>query len=333
MYAKSKDLWVFVETGEDGSPVSGLDLLNPGKELAGKQGGALTAVIIGGNNEAAEKACAECGADKIITIGGEEYARYTTDAYSGALGYLVEKYRPETILIGATANGRDLAPRIASRFDTGIVADCIGFEVEEETGNLVCMRPISSGSMIVSCICPGSRPQIASVRLNTFKKSAPSENRAAERIREKYHVQADSIRTVILEVINNKSARANLEDAEIIVSGGRGTGGEGGFVLLRELADVLGGVVAASRAATDEGWIPSSLLIGQTGKSVAPKLYIACGISGALQHVCGMSDSDVIVAINRDANAPIFEIADYGVVGDMFKVVPAFIEEVKKARA
>ena len=334
MEAKTKDLWVFVETNEDGTAKNvGIELLTPGKMMAGKQGGALVAVVIGSNVDEAVKAASEHGADKVIVVDGPEYAHYTTDAYAIALCTLVEKYGPTSMLIGATNNGRDLGPRVSCRLKTGLTADCTGLDIDEESGNVAWTRPAFGGNLMATILCPDHRPQIGTVRPGVFKKSDTGEAKA-EIIKEDIHVDAKDIRTQILELIKEADGEnVDLEGADIIVSGGRGVGGPEGFEPVKALADALGGVVGASRAAVDAGWIAHAHQVGQTGKTVGPKLYIACGISGAIQHVAGMSGSDCIVAINKDPEAPIFDIADYGVVGNLFEVLPVLTEEIKKARA
>ena len=279
------------------------------------------------------KAASEHGADKVIVVDSPEYAHYTTDAYAIALCTLVEKYGPTSMLIGATNNGRDLGPRVSCRLHTGLTADCTALDVDEESGNVAWTRPAFGGNLMATILCPDHRPQIGTVRPGVFKKSDAVEAKA-EVIKEDIHVDAKDIRTQVLELIKEADGEnVDLEGAEIIVSGGRGVGGPEGFEPVKALADVLGGVVGASRAAVDAGWIAHAHQVGQTGKTVGPKLYIACGISGAIQHVAGMSGSDCIVAINKDPEAPIFDIADYGVVGNLFEVLPVLTEEIKKARA
>lgn len=333
MEAKTKDLWVFVETNEDGTAKNvGIELLTPGKMMVGKQGGALVAVVIGSGVDEAVKAANEHGADKIIVVDGPEYKHYTTDAYAIALCTLVEKYGPTSMLIGATNNGRDLGPRVSCRLHTGLTADCTGLDVDDESGNVAWTRPAFGGNLMATILCPDHRPQIGTVRPGVFKKSDMVVGKA-EVIKENIHVAEDDIRTRVLEVIREMGeGSVDLESAEIIVSGGRGVGGPEGFGIIKSLADELGATVGASRAAVDAGWIAHAHQVGQTGKTVKPKLYIACGISGAIQHLAGMSGSEVVVAINKDPNAPIFDVADYGVVGDLFEVLPVLIEKIKKAR-
>ncbi len=334
MEAKTKDLWVFVETNTDGSAKNvGIELLTPGRQMADKQGGALTAVVIGHHTDAAVAEAASHGADKVIVVDGEEYEHYSTDAYTSVLCTLVEKYGPTSMLIGATSNGRDLGPRVSCRLNTGLTADCTALDVDDETGNVMWTRPAFGGNLMATIICPDHRPQLGTVRPGVFKKSEAGEAKA-EIIREDIHVAASDIRTRVLELIQEMNGEeVDLEGAEIIVSGGRGVGGPEGFEPIRALAKELNATVGASRAAVDSGWIAHSHQVGQTGKTVGPKLYIACGISGAIQHLAGMSSSDCIVAINKDPDAPIFNVADYGLVGDLFEVLPVLTEEIKKARA
>ncbi len=334
MEAKTKDLWVFVETNEDGTAKNvGIELLTPGKMMAGKQGGALVAVVIGSGVDEAVKAASEHGADKVIVVDGPEYKHYSTDAYAIALCTLVEKYGPTSMLIGATNNGRDLGPRVSCRLHTGLTADCTALDIDEETGNVAWTRPAFGGNLMATIICPNHRPQIGTVRPGVFKKSDVTAANA-EIVKEDVHVADDQIRTQVLEIIKDMGGEnVDLEGAEIIISGGRGVGGPEGFEPIKALAAELGATVGASRAAVDAGWIAHAHQVGQTGKTVGPKLYIACGISGAIQHLAGMSGSDVVVAINKDPDAPIFDVADYGVVGNLFEVLPVLVDEIKKARS
>ena len=333
MEAKTKDLWVFVETNEDGTAKNvGIELLTPGKMMADKQGGKLVAVVIGSYVDAAVGAANSHGADQIIVVDGPEYKHYTTDAYTIALCTLVEKYGPTSMLIGATNNGRDLGPRVSCRLKTGLTADCTALDIDDESGNVAWTRPAFGGNLMATILCPDHRPQIGTVRPGVFKKNELS-NGSAEIIKEDIRVTEDKIRTQVLELIKEMGDESvDLEGAEIIVSGGRGVGGPEGFEPVRALAKVLGATVGASRAAVDSGWISHAHQVGQTGKTVGPKLYIACGISGAIQHLAGMSGSDIIVAINKDPDAPIFDVADYGIVGNLFEVLPVLTEEITKAK-
>ena len=332
MEAKTKDLWVFIETNEDGTAKNvGLELLTPGKRMADKQGGALVAVVIE-HVDAAVGAANAHGADRIIVVDGPEYAHYSTDAYTIALCTLVEKYGPTSMLIGATNNGRDLGPRVSCRLKTGLTADCTALDIDEESGNVAWTRPAFGGNLMATILCPDHRPQIGTVRPGVFKKCGLVIG-SAEIIKEDIRITQDQIRTQVLELIKEMdSEHVDLEGAEIIVSGGRGVGGPEGFAPVRALAKALGATVGASRAAVDSGWIAHAHQVGQTGKTVGPKLYIACGISGAIQHLAGMSGSDTIVAINKDPDAPIFDVADYGIVGNLFEVLPVLTEEILRAK-
>lgn len=334
MEAATKNLWVFIETNEDGKAKNvGLELLNPAREMAKKQGGELVAIIIGSDTDESLKAVAAHGPDKIIIVDGPEYSHYSTDAYVAALTALIAKHgRPTSMLIGATNNGRDLGPRLACRLNTGLTADCTHLDIDEESGNVAWTRPAFGGNLMATILCPNHRPQIGTVRPGVFKKTEVLRDKEIEIIREKIHVDAKDIRTKLLGFIKDKnSENVDLEGAEIIVAGGRGVGSSNGFALLKAFADALGATVGASRAAVDAGWISHSYQVGQTGKTVRPRLYIACGISGAIQHLVGTSGSDLIVAINNDPKAPIFDVADYGVVGNLFEILPVLTEEIKKA--
>lgn len=333
MEAKTKDLWVFVETKEDGSARNvGIELLTPGRELADKQQGALVAVVIGYHVEAALTEAAQHGADKIITVDGPEYKRFSTEAYANALVQLIEKYGPASVLLGATPNGRDVGPRISCRLGTGLTADCTSLDIDEESGLVVWTRPAFGGNLMARIQCPDHRPQMGTVRPGVFKKSEKTAPHA-EIIREEIHISPEQIGIKVLEIIEEmQGEQVDLEGARIIVAGGRGVGGPAGFAPVRELAEALGGVVGASRAPVDAGWIAHAHQVGQTGKTVSPKLYIACGISGAIQHVAGIAGAEVVVAINKDPDAPIFQMADYCIVGDLFEILPAITRQIRQKK-
>lgn len=327
----NRDLWVFVETREDGSARDvSIELLGPGRDLAREQGGKLVAVVIGCGVKAAVEAAFRHGADQVLFIDSEEFRRYSTDAYVAALDHLLTRQSPAVLLLGATPNGRDLAPRLASRLDTGLVSDCTGMALDRDTGCVLWSRPSVDGSVTASVLCPTRRPQLGTVRPGVFPLPQAGEDRA-EVTKVDFTFPADAIRTELLEVLPEESA--GLEQAPVLVAGGRGVGGPQGFALLRQLADALGGQLCATQAAVEEGWISPACQVGLTGKTVRPRLYIACGISGAGQHLAGMRDAETIVAINRDPNAPIFSVAHYGVVGDLFEVLPAFLEQLRDRRS
>ena len=327
-----KNIWAYVEVFGGKAKNVGLEIIGPAKKMAETTGDKVVAVLVGSDLDDAIEAASSYGADQVITVGGGDYAEYTAEAYTFALEQLVEKYKPAAILFGATSNGKELAPRLAARLKTGAAADCTGLEIND--GVIQWTRPVYSGRMLSVLECPEARPQIGTVRPGIFKRGEPDASLSAEIINEDIALPAGTVRTTLIEKINEAAEGAvKLEDAEVIVSGGRGLGKPENFALVKNLADLLGGVVGASRAAVDAGWIPHVHQVGQTGKTVGPKLYIACGISGAIQHLAGMSGSDVIIAINRDPDAPIFEIADYGIVGDLKEVLPAFTAAVKKIKS
>ncbi|MGM9538492.1 MAG: electron transfer flavoprotein subunit alpha/FixB family protein [Candidatus Onthomonas sp.] len=328
-----QNIWVLIET-EQGKPKSvGYELLNPARALADQKGCQLVAVVIGCHAEQAARDAICYGADSAILVEGEEYDLYTTDAFSRCLIQLVEQYKPETLLIGATNNGRDMAPRVSCHLKTGLTADCTGLAIDEETGNIAWTRPTFGGNLMATILCPDHRPQMGTVRPGVYKKAAYDSGRTGEIQRVEIHVPAEEIRTRLVERVQEVAEAVNLEEADIIVAGGRGVGSEENFALIRELAQVLGGTVGCSRAVVDAGWMPHAHQVGQSGKTVAPRVYFAIGISGAIQHVAGMTGSDTIIAINKDEEAPIFEVADYGIVGNLNEVVPALIEAFRAQKA
>lgn len=332
--SENKNLWVLVETKEDGSAVNvGLELLNPGRKMADTLGGNLVAVIIGEEVSKAKEEVKDHGVDAIITCEGEIYKEYNTDVYAYAVEQLVKKYNPNTILIGATNQGRDLGPRVSSRLHTGLTADCTELDVDAETGNVQWTRPAFGGNLMAQILCPDSRPQMGTVRPGVFSKEATGRKDNIEEIEDNIEYTGE-IRTKILNFIpRDEGEDVDLVGAEYIVSGGRGLGEAANFKIIEELAEALGATVGSSRAAVDAGWISHSHQVGQSGKTVGPKVYIAVGISGAIQHLAGINASDTIIAINKDPDAPIFDVADYGIVGDLFEVVPALTEKIKARKA
>ena len=330
--AAYKDVWVYIEHADGQARNVGFELLGEGRKLADSMGQKLAGVIVGDQVEQLVKAVFANGADKVYLVEGKEFAKYTTDAYTAVFTDLITDYKPSVILMGATINGRDLGPRIACRVGTGLTADCTDLGIDEQTGLVAWTRPAFGGNIMATILCPEHRPQMGTVRPNVFKRPQPDFERTGEVIRISGTVKPETIRTKVIEAVQVCTGSCNLEESEIIVSGGRGMGKPENFVLIEELAAVLGGAVGASRAVIDAGWKPHPHQVGQTGKTVGPKVYIACGISGAIQHVAGMSSSDTIIAINKDADAPIFKVADYGIVGDVMEVLPALIEEFKKAK-
>lgn len=332
-FEEYKNLWVFIETEENIVKPVGYELLAPGRELADKMGGKLIAVVIGAEVSDIAKQAIAYGADEAILVEGDEYFNYSTDAYSYAMKTLVDKYKPSTILIGATNNGRDLGPKMACDLNTGLTADCTMLDYDTEEGNMVWTRPAFGGNLMAMILCPDHRPQLGTVRPGIFKKPVVDETRTGNILREDIHIAPENIRTKLIERVKEVAEAVNLEEAEIIVAGGRGVGSPEGYNIIKELAAELNATPAASRALVDAGWIPHAYQVGQTGKTVSPKLYIACGISGAVQHAAGITGSDCIVAINKDPDAPIFDVADYGIVGNLFEIIPQLIAEIRKLRS
>ena len=326
-------VWVYIEQHDGHIRGVSHELLGEGRKLADTMKQELAAVLIGKDVEPLAKDLFASGADKVYLVEGAEYSHYTTDAYTIAFADLIGAYRPSVILLGATNDGRDLGPRVACRTGTGLTADCTGLDIDAETGLVAWTRPAFGGNIMATILCPDHRPQMGTVRPKVFKRPEPDYSRSGELVRVASKVKTGDIRTKFIELLRISTTSVNLEEAEIIVSGGRGMGKPENFKLVEELAEVLNGTVGASRAAVDAGWKPALHQVGQTGKTVGPKIYIACGISGAIQHLAGMSSSDIVIAINKDADAPIFKMADYGIVGDVMEVLPVLIEELRKARS
>lgn len=329
---ENKNLWVYIETDSGMAKNVGYELLNPGRMMADKLGSQLVAVILGKGVEAVAQQAIAYGADKVLLVEGDEYETYNTDAQTYAMVNLIQKYQPFIVLYGATNNGRDVGPRVACSAHTGLTADCTGLDIDEK-GLLASTRPAFGGNLMATISCPDHRPQMSTVRPGVFKKPEADDSRTGEIVREDIHIDPANVRVKLLERVKEVAEAVNLEEAEVIVSGGRGLKSAENFALVRELADAMGGVVGASRAAVDAGWIPHAHQVGQTGKTVAPKIYVAVGISGAIQHLAGMSGSDTVIAINKDPDAPIFSVADYGIVGDLFEVVPALTAAIKAKKA
>lgn len=324
-----KNIWVFIETECGKAKNVGYELLHVARDLANEKGCELIAVVIGNKIRSVAQDAICYGADSAIMVDGEEYEYYTTDAFVNAMATLIEKYKPETLMIGATNNGRDMGPRVSCRVKTGLTADCTEIAIDEETGNIAWTRPTFGGNLMATIMCPDHRPQMGTVRPGVFKKGIYDENRTGNIIEEEIHTPKEEIRTRLVERVNEVAESINLEEAEIIVSGGRGVGSAENFAILQELADVLGATLGCSRAVVDAGWLPHAHQVGQSGKTVAPKVYFAIGISGAIQHTAGISGSDTIIAVNKDEDAPIFDIADYSIVGNLNEVVPALTEAFK----
>jgi len=325
-----KDVWVFIEHEQEKVSSVSFELLGEGRKLADAIGCKLCGFIFGKEVEGFVKEAIAYGAEKVYVTENPLLEPYRTDPFACAAVNLIRKYKPEIVLFGATIQGRDFAGNVATALETGLTADCTGLEIDPETKYLKQTRPAFGGNIMATILdYPNYRPQMSTVRPKVFPMPSRDDSRKGEVIREPLPMTEDQIRTKVLEFIKGAEA-VNLADAEIIVSGGRGIGSAENFKVIRELAGVLGAAVGASRAAVDAGWIPYEHQVGQTGRTVRPKIYFACGISGSIQHQAGMKTSDIIVAINKDPEAPIFKIATYGVVGDLFTILPMIQEEFKK---
>ena len=326
------------------SPIA-LELLGKARDLANDlDDKTVTAVLIGYQVGGLVDELAAYGADRVVVIDDPELKDYRTEPYTQALSGFIDEFKPEIVLVGATAIGRDLGPRTSARVETGLTADCTKLEIgdfplnpvpgkEQKHQQLLMTRPAFGGNTIATIACPNNRPQMATVRPGVMQKITPIEGAKAEVINWIAPLEKNNCYVEIEEVVKEVSEVADIAEAKILVSGGRGVGSAENFKLLEDLAEVLGGTVACSRAVVDNGWLPKELQVGQTGKTVRPHVYFAIGISGAIQHVAGMEESDIIVAINKDENAPIFDVADYGIVGDLNKIVPALTEKLKAALA
>lgn len=329
-----KGVYVFIQQVDNKVAGVSHELLGKARELAGKMNTKVTAVLLGYNISGLCKDVASYGADNVILVDNKDLELYSTKPYSYAICKVIEKYKPAVLLYGATAIGRDLAPRVAARIRTGLTADCTKLDVADDgTNNLQMTRPAFGGNIMATIICPDYRPQMATVRPGVMQKIKPIENANAPVDNFKVDIPSSETDVKVLDVVKKESHKMDIQDAKILVSGGRGMGCPENFKMLEECADVLGGTVSSSRAAVDAGWVDKDIQVGQTGKTVRPNLYLACGISGAIQHLAGMEDSDFIIAINKDETAPIFDAADYGIVGDATKIIPLFTEEVKKVLA
>lgn len=327
--ADYRGVWVWVEQFRGAARGVSWEMMGEGRKLADRRGAPLTACVLGHGVEAIARQAVAYGADRVFWADDPTLAAYRTAPYARMLVGLVRRYKPEIFLLGASLRGRDLASSVASELYTGLTADCTGLDIDPESGLLRQTRPAFGGNILATILCPNYRPQMATVRHRVFEMPAPDPGRRGEVIAVGAKLREEQIATRVLDFIIEQG-EVDLTAARIIVSGGRGVGGPKGFEVIRELADVLGGAVGASRAAVDAGWIPYEHQVGQTGRTVRPDLYIACGISGSIQHLAGMSTSRVIVVINKDAEAPLFKVADFGIAGDLFQVVPALTEQFRK---
>ena len=337
-----KGVYVFAEQVDNKLSGIAFELLGKAKDLAADLNAEVAAVLIGSDVKGLADELAAYGADKVIVVDDPELKEYRTEPYAHALASVIEKYKPEIMLVGATAIGRDLGPTVSARVKTGLTADCTSLEIgdfplvaapgkesEQKHNQLLMTRPAFGGNTIATIACPDNRPQMATVRPGVMQKIAPIAGAKANVVEFNPGFTPDNRYVEILNVVKAVKSTANIMEAKILVSGGRGVGSKENFKLLEDLAEVLGGTVSCSRAVVENGWLPVDLQVGQTGKTVRPQIYFAIGISGAIQHVAGMEDSDLIIAINKDEDAPIFDVADYGLVGDLNKIVPALIAALK----
>ncbi|MBR6281080.1 MAG: electron transfer flavoprotein subunit alpha/FixB family protein [Lachnospiraceae bacterium] len=319
------------------------ELIGKGKELANDLGTEVTAVLLGSGIKDLADQLAEYGADHVIVVDDPELKDYRTEPYAQALAGVINEFKPEIFLVGATAIGRDLGPTVSARVATGLTADCTSLEIgnfplnapedKQKKNQLLMTRPAFGGNTIATIACPDNRPQMATVRPGVMIKLEPKKGAKADIIEYKADLQKNNKYVEILDIVKEVKKTADIMEAKILVSGGRGVGSAENFKLLDDLAEAIGGTVSCSRAVVDNGWKPKDLQVGQTGKTVRPNVYFAIGISGAIQHVAGMEESDIIIAINKDETAPIFDVADYGIVGDLNKIVPALTEAIKAANA
>ncbi|MGB2981042.1 MAG: electron transfer flavoprotein subunit alpha/FixB family protein [Candidatus Zixiibacteriota bacterium] len=329
----SNDVWIVVEHKEGKLKKVSFELLGVGKKLAEKTGGSLSALLVGHQIEALAEKLDGYGAQKIFVCESEALANYSNEGYTKAIADLAKAHDPAVLLGGATALGKDLLPRVAARLQTGLASDCTDLDINDE-GILVAERPMFAGKVMVDTVTPQARPQMAALRPNVLPVPEKGEEKAeVEKVA--VRINPGDLRAVIKEVVKSAREKIDLTEASIIVAGGRGMANKESFKILEELASAFGegAVVGASRSAVDSDFVSHDIQVGQTGKVVNPNLYIACGISGSIQHLAGMRTSKFIVAINKDAEAPIFQVADYGIVDDLFKVVPLLTEEVKKLKA
>ncbi len=324
-----KGVWVFVEQKKGKVQSVSYELIGKARELADKLDTYVGAVLLGHSVEDQAQELIWSGTDTVYLVDSPQLANFQDEPYTKVLVELIRKYKPEIVLTGATSIGRSLISRVAVKINTGLTADCTGLDIDKEKKLLLQTRPAFGGNIMATIITPNHRPQMSTVRHKVMPLPVPDKHKKGKVIKETFHPDQLSSRSKLLDVVEEVENLVNLAEADIIVSGGRGMGGPENFKLLEELAQVLGGAVGASRAAVDAGWMPYSHQVGQTGRTVAPKIYFACGISGQIQHLVGMQSSKIIVAVNKDPEAPIFKVATYGIVGDLFEVIPALTKQFK----
>ena len=335
-----KGVYIYAEQVDNQISNIAFELLGKAKDLAKDLNTDVTAVLIGSDVKGLADQLAVYGADKVIVVDDPELKDYRTEPYTHALASVIKEFKPEIMLVGATAIGRDLGPRVSARVATGLTADCTLLEIgdfplvavpnqEQLHNQLLMTRPAFGGNTIATIACPYNRPQMATVRPGVMQKIAPIEGAKANIVEFNPGFTPDNKYVEILDIVKSVTNTVDISEAKILVSGGRGVGSAENFKLLQDLADAIGGTVSCSRAVVDNGWMPKDLQVGQTGKTVRPNVYFAIGISGAIQHLAGMEESDIIIAINKDETAPIFDVADYGIVGDLNKILPALTEQIK----
>ena len=329
----SRDVYVFAEQRDGELQKVGIELVGKARELADDLGQQVAAVLLGSGVKDKAQELIACGADKVVVVDDVMLEEYVTEPYTKALTAVINAKDPEIVLYGASSIGRDLAPRVSARIHTGLTADCTALEIDEETKLLMMTRPAFGGNIMATIVCEDFRPQMATVRPGVMKALESDASRSGEVEEFKVEFSAADMNVKVRETVKTAHKSVDITEAKILVSGGRGIGSADKFKMLEELADVMEGEVSSSRACVDSGWISADRQVGQTGKTVRPELYLACGISGAIQHAAGMENSEFIVAINRDEDAPIFDIADLGIVGDLNTIVPKLTEAVKALKA
>lgn len=329
----SKNVFVIAEQRDGELQKVSTELIGKARELADDLGQEVYAILLGENVKAKADVLIHHGADKVIVVDHPLLKEYVTEPYAKSIYTIVQKYDPEIVLFGATSIGRDLAPRLAARIHTGLTADCTGLAIDEETRLLRMTRPAFGGNLMATIVCQNFRPQMATVRPGVMTPMENDNDRKGEVIMEDVGLTDADMNVKIIEVAKEEKKKLDITEARVLVSGGRGLGGPEGFDLLAELAEAMEGEISSSRASVDAGWIEKARQVGQTGKTVRPDIYFALGISGAIQHLAGMEESGLIIAINKSDSAPIFDVADLGIVGDLNKVLPKLIEQYKKAKA
>ncbi|MFH1397738.1 MAG: electron transfer flavoprotein subunit alpha [Candidatus Omnitrophota bacterium] len=325
-----KGVWVFIEQKKGKIQSISFELLGKARELASKLNTSVSAVFLGNQIEIEAQELIFCGADTVYVVEAPQLANYQDEPYTNVLIKLINKYKPEIVLCGATSIGRSLISRVAVKIKAGLTADCTGLDIDPQKKLLLQTRPAFGGNIMATIITPNHRPQMSTVRHKVMPQPIPDKHRKGKIIRESFRNEELISRTTLLDIVEEVETLINLSEADIIVSGGRGMGGPENFKILHDFAEVLGGAVGSSRAAVDSGWMPYSHQVGQTGRTVSPKIYFACGISGQIQHLVGMQSSKIIVAINKDPDAPIFKVATYGIVGDLFEIIPALTKKFKE---